>query len=84
MKRPFWAYLFVALLLGTFGGLTYLTRHPDAEILRRAESWPGVGPLASRFREAYRPPRPAGDAEGTEQLRPPEGDAPATPTPPPP
>lgn len=42
--------------LALFGGLAWLTRHPDADIVRRAESWPFVGPLASEFRERYVPP----------------------------
>lgn len=70
MKRPFWAYLLVFTLLGAFGGFTYLTRNPEAEILRRAESWPYVGPLAARFRAAYLPrtERPGGEPE-TEETR---------------
>jgi len=55
----------ILTLLGLFGGLAWLTRHPDAEIVRRAESWPFVGPLASEFRQRYvPPPPPAAPAEG--------------------
>lgn len=53
---------FVAL----FGGFAWLTRHPDTPWLDRAAGWPGIGPLAARFRDAYRPP-PAAEAP------PPEG-----------
>lgn len=53
-------------LLGTFA---WLTRHPDAEIVRRAQEWPIVGPLAGWFREVYlhspRSPAPA-DQPGPE------------------
>ncbi len=76
MRRPFWAYLLVFAALATFGGFTYLTRHPDAEVLRRAESWPHVGPAVSRFRAAYRLPERRGGAapDGTETLAPGDGE----------
>ncbi len=54
MRRSIWAYILVLGLLGVFGSLTWLTRNPDAEILRRAENWPVVGKLAVRFQQAYR------------------------------
>ncbi len=54
MRRPYAVYLLLVSLLALFGGFTWLTYHPDAEVLRRAEAWPWVGPLASRFRQAYR------------------------------
>ncbi len=69
MRRPFFAYLVILSLLALFGGFTWLTHNPDAEVLRRAEAWPWIGPLASRFRQAYRQPesRPAtGDPESEE------------------
>ncbi len=55
MRRALAVYLLLFLGLGLFAGFAWLTRNPDAEILRRAESWPWVGPLALYFREAYRP-----------------------------
>lgn len=60
-------WVLILTLLGLFGGLAWLTRHPDAEIVRRAESWPFVGPLASELRQRYVPPAPppaAAPAEG--------------------
>ena len=55
MRRAFAFYLALALFLGSLGGVAWLTRNPDAEILRRAQDWPWVGPLAARFRQAYLP-----------------------------
>ncbi len=54
--RAFVFFLALALLLGSLGGVAWLTRNPDAEVLRRAQDWPWVGPLAARFRQAYLPP----------------------------
>lgn len=51
-------YVLLCLLLAALAGFTWLTRHPDAELLQRAETWPWVGPLASQFRQTYRPPTP--------------------------
>lgn len=48
--------LVLVLVLTVFGVFAWLTRHPDSEALRQAESWPGVGPLASRFKAAYASP----------------------------
>jgi len=48
--------LVLVLVLTVFGAFAWLTRHPDSEALRQAESWPGVGPLASRFKAAYASP----------------------------
>ena len=48
--------LFVTVVLTVLGGLgmvTYLTHHPDAPLLARAESWPVVGEAARSFRQAY-------------------------------
>jgi len=47
------------LLLGLAGGFAWLTRHPQTPWLDRAAEWPAVGPLAARFRDAWRPPPPA-------------------------
>lgn len=62
MRRTFVFYLGLTLLLALFGGGAWLTRNPDAEILRRAEGWPWIGPAASRFRAAYRSDGRAGAA----------------------
>ena len=40
-------------------GFAWLTRHPDAEILERAQEWPLIGHLAREFRLAYMPPKQA-------------------------
>lgn len=59
-----WALLLVFLV--TFGGLTWLTRHPDAEILLQAETWPAIGPLASAFRSKYSAPPPPQEPAASE------------------
>lgn len=56
LRNNFWPVLGLLLLLLLFGGFSWLTHHPDAEILRRAEGWPGIGPYAERFRAAYSAP----------------------------
>ncbi|MEM9597969.1 MAG: hypothetical protein AAGD06_27140, partial [Acidobacteriota bacterium] len=48
--------LFLALASGL--GIAWLSQNPEAPVLRRAEGWPIVGPVATWFREAYRPPAP--------------------------
>ena len=52
-----------ALLLA-LGGAAWLTRYPDSAVVRQAENWPWIGPLASSFREAYRPPEPGTGGQG--------------------
>ncbi len=54
MRRSLVFYLLTVLGLALFGGAAWLTRNPNAEIVRRAESWPYVGAAALWFREAYR------------------------------
>ncbi|MEM7585337.1 MAG: hypothetical protein AAF560_18250 [Acidobacteriota bacterium] len=61
-------YVILFLLLATFGGFAWLTRNPDAPILRQAEAWPVVGPLATQFLAAYRPPAARRDADGEDDL----------------
>lgn len=46
------------VLLALAGGFAWLTRHPETPWLDRAAGWPAVGPLAARFRDAWRPPPP--------------------------
>ena len=58
---------FFFLLVVVLGGLAWLTRNPDAEILERAETWPVVGELAARFRSAYLPPEPESSAPVTDE-----------------
>ncbi len=50
--------LLLILALGGLAGFAWLTQNPTAEILVTAQDWPGVGPLAARFRRAYLPPEP--------------------------
>ncbi len=62
------------------GFFAWLTRNPDAELVRQAEDWPVVGSWATWFRDRYLPPPAAedGNAEGAftpESFRP-EGWAP--------
>ena len=54
--------LFVLLL--ALGSIAWLTRYPDSAVVREAESWPWIGPLASSFREAYRPPETGAGLHG--------------------
>lgn len=58
-RRDFTTYALLLLLVAVPASFAWLTRHPEAAIVERAEGWPGVGPLARRFREAYVPPPPA-------------------------
>jgi len=48
------AALVAALALAS--GLAWLTGHPESPWLDRAAGWPGIGPLAIRFRDVFRPP----------------------------
>lgn len=63
-----WLLLFA--LLGSFSGAAWLTRHPEAAVLERAQGWPVVGPAAEWFRGRYLPrqgaPAEAGAAAGAE------------------
>ena len=58
MRRDWFAYLVLILLVGALAGFAWLTHHPESEILARARDWPLLGPLAERFQERYAPPRP--------------------------
>lgn len=57
------------LLIVVFAGVAWLTRHPDSPWLDRAAEWPAIGPLAGRFREAYRSPAPTVGPEAPEGSR---------------
>lgn len=52
-------YLCLALLVAGLALFAAATQRPDAAWIERAESWPLVGGLAERFRDAYLPPEPA-------------------------
>lgn len=60
----------VLLVLAAAFGLAWLTGHPESPWIDRAGEWPGIGPLAVRFREAYRPkpmpPTPSSPPAGEE------------------
>lgn len=65
-RREVGTWIGLALVVGALGGVAWLTRHPDAELVTRAAEWPWIGGLARSFREAYLGPRPeaGGDAGG--------------------
>lgn len=48
------------LVLTVLGAVAWLTRHPESALVRQAEGWPWIGPLALQFRQAYGPARDAG------------------------
>ncbi len=76
--------LWIGVAVTLLAGLAWLTRHPDSEIVRRAEEWPVVGPVAAWFRELYQPPPPAGaTGDDVEFARPPALPARPPPRPPP-
>lgn len=77
MRRTFAVYLLVFLGLALFGGFAWLTHNPDAEVLRRAESWPYVGPVALWFREAYRQPADRSGSAGKKSEEAPVRERPA-------
>ncbi len=43
----------VLAILGSVAGLAWLSRHPEAEVLRRAQDLPWIGSLVLHLREAY-------------------------------
>lgn len=51
-------WLLILLVLGTLGLFAWMTLHPQAPWIERAEDWPVVGPWAERFRQTYVPPEP--------------------------
>ncbi len=44
-------------LIALLGMVAWLTRHPDAPIVRAARDWPLIGPVARSFHRAYVPAR---------------------------
>jgi len=60
MRRDVGAILLLILLVGNLGLIAWLSHHPDAPLLRRAEEWPLVGPAACWFRSMYLPPSERG------------------------
>ncbi len=62
-----WLLILVLLLLA---GVALLTQFPESPVLDRLAELPVIGPVAGRFREAYRqpPPRPVEDEVETEVI----------------
>lgn len=56
--RNVFPILMICLVLTLGGGFAWLTHHPESPWLEKATTWPGVGPLAKRFRDAYLGPAP--------------------------
>ena len=60
LLREVLPWVALLLLLALLGGFTWLTHHPDADIVRQAEGWPLVGPLAGVFQQRFAPDPPPG------------------------
>ena len=58
----------IVLVLVALAALAWLTRHPEADMLARATEWRYVGPLASKFREAYLPPPAPAEQESEPEI----------------
>jgi hypothetical protein len=56
-ERLAWVAVFLAV--AAFGGVAWLTRHPQSPWLERATRWPVVGGAAARFRAVYLPGAPS-------------------------
>lgn len=66
MKRNAGPILSIFFVLALFAGFTWLTRHPESPWLEKAQEWPWVGDLATRFRDAYVHQEPAGNTTAEE------------------
>jgi hypothetical protein len=72
MLREITGWGVVVLLVAAIGGFAWLSRHPDAPWLERAESWPAVGrwpsasgaPTSGRYRGRRRLPSGSGPRRG--------------------
>ena len=58
MRRQGSPVIGLFVLIALLGSVAWLTRHPDASIVRAARDWPLIGPLAETFHRAYVPPQP--------------------------
>ena len=56
MRRRLSPVVGLFALIVVFSGFAWLTRNPDANLVRRAREWPVIGPLAEAFHRAYVPP----------------------------
>lgn len=65
LLREVLPWVMLLLLLVLFGTFTWLTHHPETELVRQAEDWPIVGSLASAFRQHYAPTPPPGSIDGS-------------------
>ncbi|HLF55286.1 MAG TPA: hypothetical protein VI942_00430, partial [Thermoanaerobaculia bacterium] len=46
------------LVIALLGSAAVLSRNPEGVVVERAKRWPLVGPLAARFQDRFRAPRP--------------------------
>ena len=69
MRRETVSYLVLLCVVLSLGALAWLTRNPDSALLERAQEWPLVGSLASRFRAAYLPVSIPGAPDGARTAR---------------
>ena len=66
MRRDPLGVLLILLLIGSLGFVVWATRHPESQLLKKAEEWRLVGPLVEQFRARYLVEAPHSSAESTE------------------
>lgn len=81
MRRNILPLFSLVCILAVMAFFAWLTRNPDAELVRQAEDWPVVGSWATRFRERYVAPQAPRDYEEGESFRTPGGRTPDRRTP---
>ncbi len=59
--RTFFVVALFVLLVGGLSGFAWISQHPEAEWIERAQDWPVVGPAAGVFREKWLPPSARGE-----------------------
>jgi len=57
-RRDLRLEIFGVVAIALVGAVLWVAYHPDAGIVRRAEGWPVLGPLASAARARWSPPSP--------------------------
>lgn len=60
LLREVLPWVLLLLVLALLGGFTWLTHHPETQIVHQAKDWPVVGPLADAFLQRYAPTPPPG------------------------